>query len=69
RIYSYEAHSNINPRGIEYYWLAAANLDHEDEKKSDITLLKQGYATITPIMLNLTAYKQMKNLKKWMKNG
>ncbi|HGF9895330.1 TPA: 5'/3'-nucleotidase SurE, partial [Campylobacter lari] len=49
--------------------LAAANLDHEDEKKSDIALLKQGYATITPIMLDLTAYKQMKNLKKWMKNG
>ncbi|HHP0356352.1 TPA: 5'/3'-nucleotidase SurE [Campylobacter lari subsp. concheus] len=69
RIYSYEAHSNTNPRGVEYYWLAAANLDHENEKDSDIALLKQGYATITPIMLDLTAYKQMKNLKKWMKNG
>ncbi|EAK9869509.1 5'/3'-nucleotidase SurE [Campylobacter lari] len=69
RIYSYEAHSNINPRGVEYYWLAAANLDHEDEKKSDIALLKQGYATITPIMLDLTAYKKIKTIKKWIKNG
>ncbi|EAK4083275.1 5'/3'-nucleotidase SurE, partial [Campylobacter upsaliensis] len=30
--------------------------------------LKQGYATITPIMLDLTAYKKMQNLKKWLKD-
>ncbi|BEK14643.1 5'/3'-nucleotidase SurE [Campylobacter lari] len=69
RIYNYKAHCNTNPRGVKYYWLAAADLNHEKEKNSDITLLKQGYATITPIMLDLTAYKQIKTLKKWMKNG
>ena len=68
RVYNYEAHSNVNPRGVEYYWLASSNLDFEDEKDSDIALLKQGYATITPIMLDLTAYKKMKNLKKWLKD-
>ncbi|MBK1994184.1 5'/3'-nucleotidase SurE, partial [Campylobacter novaezeelandiae] len=26
-----------------------------------------GYATITPIMLDLTAYKKLKNTKKWLK--
>ncbi|EPX1486854.1 5'/3'-nucleotidase SurE, partial [Campylobacter jejuni] len=60
-------HSNVNPRGVEYYWLAAANLDFEDEKNSDIALLKKGYATITPIMLDLTAYEKMKKVKKWLK--
>ncbi|PCM56938.1 5'/3'-nucleotidase SurE, partial [Campylobacter sp. BCW_8712] len=25
------------------------------------------YATITPIMLDLTAYKRMKKVKKWLK--
>ena len=68
RVYNYEAHSNVNPRGVEYYWLASSNLDCEDEKDSDIALLKQGYATITPIMLDLTAYNRMKNLKKWLKD-
>ncbi|EPJ1508193.1 5'/3'-nucleotidase SurE, partial [Campylobacter jejuni] len=34
---------------------------------SDIALLKKGYATITPIMLDLTAYERMKKVKKWLK--
>lgn len=67
RVYTYKAHSNTNPRGIKYFWLASANLKHEKEKNSDIVLLKQGYATITPIMLDLTAYKKLKNTKKWLK--
>ncbi|MGH2327087.1 5'/3'-nucleotidase SurE [Campylobacter taeniopygiae] len=67
RIYNYKAHCNVNPRGKKYFWLASANLDFEEEKKSDITLLKKGYATITPIMLDLTAYKKLKQTKKWMK--
>ncbi|MCH5336605.1 MAG: 5'/3'-nucleotidase SurE [Campylobacter sp.] len=67
RVYNYKAHSNVNPRGVEYYWLASSNLDFEDEKDSDIALLKKGYATITPIMLDLSAYKRMKNVKKWLK--
>ncbi|EAH9285001.1 5'/3'-nucleotidase SurE [Campylobacter upsaliensis] len=68
RVYNFKAHANTNPRGMEYFWLASANLDFEDEKNSDIALLKQGYATITPIMLDLTAYKKMQNLKKWLKD-
>ncbi|MDL0101811.1 5'/3'-nucleotidase SurE [Campylobacter felis] len=68
RVYNFKAHANTNPRGVEYFWLASVNLDFEDEKNSDIALLKQGYATITPIMLDLTAYKKMQNLKKWLKD-
>lgn len=68
RVYNFKAHTTTNPRGVEYFWLASANLDFEDEKNSDIALSKQGYATITPIMLDLTAYKKMQNLKKWLKD-
>ncbi|MEE6566610.1 hypothetical protein VWM73_12745, partial [Campylobacter coli] len=39
----------------------------EDEKDSDIALLKKGYVTITPIMLDLSAYDKMKKVKKWLK--
>ncbi|TQR32332.1 5'/3'-nucleotidase SurE [Campylobacter sp. MIT 99-7217] len=66
RVYNYKASSNVNPRGVEYFWLAAADLDHIDEKDSDISLLKKGYATITPIMLDLTAYERIKSVKKWL---
>lgn len=68
RLYNFKAHSATNPRGMEYFWLPSTNLDHEADKDADIELLKQGYATLTPIMLDLTAYKQMKSLKKWLKS-
>ena len=67
RIYNYKAYSNTNPRDMKYYWLAAAGLEFIDEKDSDIALLKKGYATITPIMLDLTAYDKLQSLKKWIK--
>lgn len=69
RIYNYKAHSNINPRNVKYYWLGTCDLKFKKEKNSDITLLTKGYATITPIMLDLTAYKKIKTIKKWIKNG
>jgi len=68
RVYNYKASSNVNPRGIEYFWLAESNLDFIPEANCDIALLKEGYATITPIMLDLTAYERLKNLKKWLKD-
>lgn len=67
RIYNYKAYSNTNPRMMKYYWLGAAGLEHIDEKDSDIALLKKGYATITPIMLDLTAYERLESLKEWIK--
>ena len=69
RVYNYKAHSNVNPRNIKYYWLGICDMKFKKEKRSDITLLDKGYATITPIMLDLTAYKKLKIVKKWMKNG
>lgn len=66
RIYNYKAHSNTNPRDMKYYWLSVSGLKSVDEKDSDIALLKKGYATITPIMLDLTAYNRLKTLKEWI---
>ncbi|KGI55781.1 5'/3'-nucleotidase SurE [Campylobacter sp. MIT 97-5078] len=67
RVYNYKAYSNTNPRGVRYYWLAATGLDYEPQENSDISLLMKGYATITPIMLDLTAYNQIQTLEKWIK--
>jgi len=66
RLYNYKAFSNKNPRGELYYWLASSSLEHVKESDSDVSLLNSGYATITPIMLDLTAYKRLENLQKWL---
>lgn len=67
RVYNYKAYANKNPRGVEYFWLAAAGLEYERQANSDIDLLLQGYAVMTPIMLDLTAYNKLETLKKWAK--
>lgn len=69
RVYNYKAYSNKNPRGMRYYWLAAAGLEHSSLKNADVSLLQEGFATITPIMLDLTAYKRLKSLENWLDKG
>ena len=67
RVYNYKAYENKNPRGVQYFWLAAAGLEYESEQDTDIDLLLKGYAVMTPIMLDLTAYNRLESLKKWAK--
>lgn len=67
RLYNYKAYANKNPRGVRYYWLCTTGLDAEKEKGTDVNLLLKGYATLTPIMLDLTAHAQLERLEKWAK--
>ena len=67
----YEFSSKIckNPRGLEYYWLDSLyDLSKVKAKDDDIDYVRQGYASITPIKLNLTAKKELKKVKKWLEN-
>lgn len=53
-----------NPRGVKSYWLTGhfTNLEPEAED-TDYWALDHGYATITPIELDMTAYAVMDSLK------
>lgn len=63
RTYATHATLNRNPRGIEYYWLGNAALDYEGGEPSDISKVNEGFATITPIKLNMTSYESLEGLK------
>ncbi|TQR53219.1 5'/3'-nucleotidase SurE [Campylobacter troglodytis] len=65
RVYNYKAYEHKNPRGFQYFWLASTGLEHESKQDTDIDLLLKGYAVMTPVMLDLTAYKRLETLKKW----
>lgn len=69
RVYNYKAYEKKNPHGMKYYWLGTSELEHIHEKDSDVSLLLQGYATITPIMLDLTAYDKLEKVRKWIENA
>ena len=68
KFYSTDAQTNRNPRGWEYHWLGLTdfNFDKSLNLNTDIGLLTEGYATLTPISLNLTAHNELKSVEKWL---
>jgi len=70
RCYGNDAHLHRNPRGMEYYWLGLHPLDFKTRpgKKmlSDFEAIEQGFISVTPIQLDLSAYESMKTLDAWL---
>ncbi|MDL0089544.1 5'/3'-nucleotidase SurE [Campylobacter gastrosuis] len=65
RKYGTEAVLNRNPRGVEYFWLGNARLDFiAQDEPSDLSEINAGFATLTPIKLDLTAYESLENLQR-----
>ncbi len=69
RIYGNDAHLRRNPRGEEYYWLGLHPLawNERAENNSDFSAVFAGYTSITPIMLDMTSYDDIKTLEGWAK--
>ncbi len=55
--------ARIDPKGRPYYWLSGdGNADWVDAPGTDYTLLKEGYATVTPICLDMTNREMMASM-------
>ena len=69
RCYGNDAHLHRNPRGEEYYWLGLHPLEWEKRAgavgSSDFDAVAEGYISVTPIKLDMTAYERMDQLKEW----
>jgi len=71
RHYSNDAQMHRNPRGEEYYWLGLHPLNFSKREgvgalMSDYEAVEAGYISLTPIMLDMSAYRSMQNLQKWI---
>ena len=73
RHYANDSHLHRNPRGEEYHWLGLHPLNfssregrEEHKRMSDYEAIEAGYISITPIMLDLSAYESMKQLDAWV---
>lgn len=70
RMYANDSHVHRNPRGEEYYWLGLHPLNFsaraESEGISDYEAIEAGDISITPIQLDMSAYKSMDRLKEWI---
>ncbi len=58
RAYSTNASLHKNPRGLEFWWLGTPNmLSATQDESSDISLVKAGYATLTPLKFDFTSFE------------
>ncbi len=69
REYGNDTHRHLNPRGEEYYWIGLHPLIWQEsvDKNCDFEAIKANYISITPIMLDLTAYDDIELLNNWIK--
>ncbi len=68
REYGNDASRHTNPRGEEYYWIGLHPLSWKPsfDNSCDFEAVKNGFVSISPIMLDMTSHKDIKNLEKWI---
>ena len=44
----------VDPRGFDYWWLGLGRVPHEDVEPTDLTAIRQGWITVTPLHLDMT---------------
>jgi 5'-nucleotidase len=55
----------IDPRGQPYYWIGGDAPTGVPEAGTDFGALREGYVSITPLHLDLTAHLELDSLKNW----
>ncbi len=69
RFYENDAHLHRNPRAEEHWWLGLHPLQwkkREGEGMTDFDAIEAGKISLTPVMLDLTAYKSMRELEAFL---
>ena len=55
RVYNDELLKRNDPRGVPYYWLGGSPPTGIQDEGTDYGAIKSGYASLTPLTLDLTA--------------
>ena len=65
RVYNDALVARVDPRGQPYYWIGGPLPSGIPDDGTDIGALHNGYISVTPIQMDMTAYKFMETLKEW----
>ena len=65
RVYRDRLEERTDPRGNPYYWIGGDAPTGIPEQGTDIGSLSEGYISITPLQLDLTAYLAQQVLNNW----
>ena len=66
----YDCHAEVhyNPRGVEYYWIGLPRLEWIENQGylTDFEATQQGYISLTPVTLDMTAHEDIEALEGWL---
>jgi len=55
-----------DPAGREIFWLGPPGLEQDATEGTDFHAVANGYVSITPLTVDLTAYRQLSVLQNWV---
>ncbi len=55
----------VDPRGINYYWLAGEVIEDEAAPDTDVTAIREGFIAVTPLKYDLSYEPGLKLLEDW----
>jgi len=65
RVYQDALIQKTDPRGRPYYWIGGDEPVWVDEEGTDFVAVSEGFASVTPLMLDLTHHGARAALEKW----
>ncbi|RPI92308.1 MAG: 5'/3'-nucleotidase SurE [Chloroflexi bacterium] len=65
RVYHSRLDKRSDPRGTPYYWIGGDAPTGVPEHGTDVGALAEGFVSVTPLQLDLTAYHALANLNTW----
>jgi 5'-nucleotidase len=65
RVYRDELVARKDPRGKPYYWIGGGPPTGVPEQDSDFWAVTEGYISVNPVQLDLTAYSAIEALRGW----
>ncbi|RXZ44906.1 5'/3'-nucleotidase SurE [Crenobacter cavernae] len=57
---------SLDPRGETVYWVGPAGAAQDTGEGSDFHAVAQGYASLTPLTVDLTAHSQLATVEQWL---
>lgn len=65
RVYRDQLDNRLDPRGRPYYWIGGEEPTGIPDEGTDFGALAQGFVSVTPLQLDLTAYRTAVELGPW----
>ena len=57
-----------DPRGRPIYWIGPAGAEADSGPDTDFAAIEAGYASVTPLQIDLTRYRQVEPLSRWLED-